>query len=73
MPVTIKTVYYGILSRLYLQSTTHPNISKLWIQQLQKSPTLQTCQEALTALSIMQNKPDISKMTIAALYSLLYV
>lgn len=73
MPITLKTFIFIILSRLYIQSTTHPNISKLWIKELYNNPTLQTSKNALNALTIMQTKPDMSKIEIAALYSLLYV
>ena len=65
--------YYGILSRLSQQTSTHPNISKLWIRQLIKTPTLQTCQEAVNALVLMREKSDLTNMQIAALYALVYV
>jgi len=68
-----KLFYYEILSRLRQQTSTHPNISKLWIRQLLKTPTIQTCQDALNVLALMREKSDMTNMQIAALYALVYV
>lgn len=54
-------------------STSHPNICKLWLQKLNNEPDEQNWLKAQNILTYLHIIPDLSKLEILAIYNLLCI
>ena len=67
-----KSKFNFAIMHLLQYINTHPNICKLWLNQLVNYPTIETYNQLNIAIRNMNTNGDLTKLNIISLHCLVY-